>query len=37
MDKIHDIITHRFDSYTKSHRAVAGYISENYDESAFMT
>lgn len=37
MDKIHDIIAHRFDTYTKSHRAVAGFISENYDESAFMT
>lgn len=37
MDKIHDIIAHRFETYTKSHRAVAGYISENYDESAFMT
>lgn len=36
MDKIIDIITGNFDTYTKSLQSVAGYILENYDESAFM-
>ena len=37
MEKIIDIIQKDFDSYTKGHQAIAGYIMENYDESAFMT
>ena len=37
MEKIIDIIQKDFDSYTKGHQAIASYITENYDESAFMT
>ena len=37
MEKIFDIISKNYDSYTKGQQIIAGYIMENYDESAFMT
>ena len=37
MEKIFDIISKNYDSYTKGQQIIAGYIIENYDESAFIT
>lgn len=37
MSKIYDIISQNIDTYTKSHRTVAGYILDNYDEAGLMT